>query len=220
MLAKSSFFEIGTLAMGNELFGAAFSVEGDSKAVRLIADLLDEVQDWRVVVENDGLIFLTENVKNFFFLRDAGERLIDNLQRVERLGRGVKLADSSVDENQAGQRFLLFLQAAIAAGYGFTHAREVVVFRIGSSVSGLVPAPCFPANYKFSIVGLFHVAVFPDDHGRDRIRSLDVRDVEALDAMRFFRKIQRILQRFADGFRARLHHAEPLFERVLGVAFH
>ncbi len=80
-------------------FGAAFAVKGDGKTVGLIADLLDEMQHRGVMFKNDGLVFLAENVKNFFFLRNAGERLIDDLQRVERLRGGVKLADSSVDEN-------------------------------------------------------------------------------------------------------------------------
>ena len=80
-------------------------MKGDRETVRLVADLLDEMKDWGVMFENDRIVFLAEDVQNFFFFCDARERLIDDLKRVERVRGGVKLADAAVNENQAGERF-------------------------------------------------------------------------------------------------------------------
>ena len=52
-----------------------------------------------MTVEDDGFVFLAVDVKNFFLLGDAGERLIDDLEGVEGLGGGVKLADAAVDQD-------------------------------------------------------------------------------------------------------------------------
>ena len=72
-------------------------VKRHRKPVGLVANLLNEVEDRRMPLQYDRLIFLSENVKNFFFFRDARHRLIDDLQRFERLRRSVKLSNSSVN---------------------------------------------------------------------------------------------------------------------------
>ena len=109
--------------------GAPLAVKSDSEAVRLVADLLDEVQNRRVMFENNRLVFLSEDVQNFFFLCDARERLIDDLQRIERLRGSVQLADAAVNQNQTWERLFFFLQAPVAARHRFAHAGEVVVLR-------------------------------------------------------------------------------------------
>src|SRR6266478_3629244 len=76
---------------------AALAVKRDGKAVSPIANLLYKMQDGRVALENNRLILLSENVEDFFFFGDARERLIDDLQRVERLSRSVELADAAID---------------------------------------------------------------------------------------------------------------------------
>ena len=73
------------------------------------------------------------------------------------------------------------------------------------------------ADDEFAVVGLFHAAVFPDDHAGDGVAALNVGDVEAFDAARFFEKVERVLDGFADHFGGGLEDAETLFERVLGV---
>ena len=78
-------------------FAAALAMERNGKSVRLVANLLNQVQNGRVALQNNGFIFLAQNVKNLLFLRNAGNGLIDDLQRFERLRRGVKLPDSTVD---------------------------------------------------------------------------------------------------------------------------
>ena len=108
---------------------------------------------------------------------------------VQRLRRRVQLAEATIDKDQAGQRLLFFLQAAIPPHHRFVHARKVVVLAARpASRAG------FASNDEFPVVGFFHAAVFPYDHGRDRVRSLNVRNVKALDALGLFRQIQRVLQ--------------------------
>ena len=67
-------------------------MEGDSEAMRFIANLLDQMQDGRVAFQNNRLIFSPQNVKNLFFFRDAGERLINDGQFFQSFGGGVELA--------------------------------------------------------------------------------------------------------------------------------
>jgi hypothetical protein len=90
--------------------GSSLAVESDSKSMRFVPNLLDQLKHRRVAVKNDGLILAPEDIENFLFLRDAGHRLIDDLQFFQHLGRGVQLTNASVDQNQAGQRFT-FLRA-------------------------------------------------------------------------------------------------------------
>jgi len=72
-------------------------VEGDRKPMRFVANLLDQLKHRRVAVENDRLILAPEDIKNFLFLRDAGHRLIDDLQFFQRLRGRMQLADPSIN---------------------------------------------------------------------------------------------------------------------------
>ena len=47
---------------------SALPVESDGKAVGFIADLLDQMQDRRMMLQDNGLIFLTQDIEDFFFL--------------------------------------------------------------------------------------------------------------------------------------------------------
>src|SRR5579863_9350251 len=76
--------------------------------------------------ENDGLVLPPEHVQNFLFLGNARQGLIDDLEFFQRLRRGVKLTESTIDQNQAGKRLAFFLQAAIAALDSFLHAGKIV----------------------------------------------------------------------------------------------
>src|SRR2546430_16879270 len=85
----------------------------------------------------------------------------------------------------------LFLQTAISPGHGFTHAGKVVVLPPNISVRSF-----FAANDELAVVRFLHAPLFPNDHRRDGVRSLHMRNVEALDAPRLFRQVERILQCF------------------------
>src|SRR6266436_2371802 len=69
------------------------------KTVGLVANLLNQVKNRRMPLQHDWLIFLPQHVKNLLFLRDALNWLIDDMQRVERLRRGVQLADTTIDQD-------------------------------------------------------------------------------------------------------------------------
>src|SRR5260370_11738982 len=69
------------------------------KTVGLVANLLNQVQHRRMPLQHDRLIFLPQHVKNLLFLRDARNWLIDDMQRLERLRRGVQLADTTIDQD-------------------------------------------------------------------------------------------------------------------------
>ena len=194
---------------------AALPMETHGETMGFVADLLDQMQDRGVSFQNDRFVLLAEDVENFFFFGDAGHRLIDDLQGFERLRGGVQLPQPAVDENQAGKQLLFFLQTAIPANHCFIHAGEVVVLRARTSFGSFI-AP----DDELAVLGFFHAAVFPNDHGRDRIRALDVRYVEAFDALGLFGQIQRGLQGFANGAGRGLEDAETLFEGMFGIVFH
>ena len=70
------------------------------------------MQHGGMMVEHDGIVFLSVDVNDFFALGDGGQRLVDDLESFQRFGRGVELAEAAVDQNQAGQRLLFFCRAA------------------------------------------------------------------------------------------------------------
>ncbi len=72
----------------------------------LVADLLDEVQDGRAAVEDDGVGLLPVDVDDLFALGDGGERLQRDADGFERLVGGVKLAEAAVDQDERGNGFL------------------------------------------------------------------------------------------------------------------
>src|SRR5215469_91233 len=67
-------------------------VKSDREAVCLIADLLNQMQNRRMMLQDNRFVFLAQDKENFLSLRDAGHRLIDDLERFERLRRSVQLS--------------------------------------------------------------------------------------------------------------------------------
>ena len=63
---------------------AALAVESDCEAMALIADLLNEPQHGRAPLENHGFVFAAGDVNDLLFLCDARQRLIYDVQFVER----------------------------------------------------------------------------------------------------------------------------------------
>ena len=89
----------------NDAFCAALPVKTHRESVRFVANLLDQVKDRGMVLQPDGLIFLTEDVDDFFLLGDAGDGLIDHFKLLQRRRGGVQLAQSAVDQDQAREGF-------------------------------------------------------------------------------------------------------------------
>src|SRR5207248_4218562 len=59
---------------------AAFAVEGHGEAVSFIADELYQVQNGRMVIEGDRVIFLAADIDDFFALGNCGYRLVDDFK--------------------------------------------------------------------------------------------------------------------------------------------
>ena len=78
------------------------------------------------MVERDRFVFLSVYVDDLLALGDGGQRLVDDLDRLQRLRGCVQLAQSAVDQDQAGHFLLFFLNALVAAGDDFPHGGKVV----------------------------------------------------------------------------------------------
>ena len=161
---------ISSSSRAQRALGAALAVEGDGETVRLVANLLDEVQQRRMARQADRLVFLPEHVEDFLFLGDGGDGLVDDFEFLEGFGGGVQLAEAAVDQDQAGHGPPSRPAGGVTAVDDFAHGGEIVV------------AP-FAADDELAVVGFLHAAVFPDDHGGHGVGALDVGDVEALDAL-------------------------------------
>src|SRR6185312_1582275 len=183
---------------------AAFAMEGDSEAMRLVTDHLDQMQHRIVMIEDNGIVLLSVDVDDLLAFGDRGKRLAGYLQAFQRLRRRVQLADAAIDENQTRHLQLVFRDALIPPGDDLAHGGEIV-----DPVDGL--------DDELAVVALLHLAIFPDDHGCDGLCALDVRDVEALDALRRLGQGERILQCLRNGLRVRLQYAEALVVRLLGI---
>src|SRR5208283_5318417 len=179
-------------------------MEGYGEAMGFVADHLHQVQDGRMMVENYRVVFLSVDVDDLFSLGDGGERLVDNFERFERLGSGVELSEAAVDQHQAGRGLFFFLLALVTARDYLAHGGEMV-----HSGDGL--------DDELAVVRFFHLAVFPDHHRGYRFRSLNVRNVETLDALGQLGQRERVLEGFLNGARIWLENAETLVVGLLGV---
>src|SRR5664280_125277 len=158
-------------------------------------------------VEHYRLVLLALDVDDLFALGDRGQRLVDDAQRFQRLRGCVQLSDAAIDQHQARHVLLFFLNPLVTAGYHLAHRGEVV-------------HPDDVLNDELAVVGFLYLAVFPDHHRRDGFRALDMGDVEALNPLGQLRQHERVLQGFLDRFRRRLHDAEALIIRLLGILAH
>ena len=181
-------------------------MEGDGEAVGFVADGLDDVEDGVVAVEADGFVLLAVDVDDLFAFGDGGDGLVGDAEGFEGFGGGVELAEAAVDEDDAGELGALFFEAGVAAGDDFAHGGEVVV--AGDRLDD-----------EFAVVGLFHLAVLPDDHGGDFIGALDVGDVEAFDAAGGSGEVEGVFEGVGDGLGGGFEDAEAGFKAVFGVGF-
>jgi len=202
---------------------APLAMKADRETMRFVANLLDQMKHRGVAIENARFVFLAENVKNLVFLGDAGHGLIDDLQGVQRLRRGVKLSNSAVNQNQAGHRPLFFEHAAVAAASPSRACSRSSSFRARTgrfpdARNAVLPSPRM-MNLRYS-----DFFIRPSSQTtmeatvsvpcRWEMSKLSIR--RAVSSSRF----EGVLHCFGDGFGARLQHAEPLLERMLGIVFH
>ena len=163
----------------------------DGEAVRLVTDLLEQVQGLGVARDAHRLGIAGE----IDLLEALGQRRHADVfepEVLEHPHRDTELTLAPVDEEQvrrvgeplAGARTFVALGevAAEAPGQRLFHRGEVVLALL-------------VAHLEAPVVGALGQAVFHHHHRRDDLGSLEVRDVEALDAQRRFGQVQRLLQR-------------------------
>jgi hypothetical protein len=68
---------------------SAFAMVGDGEAVGFVADALDEVQDGRAALEDNGIVFLSVEVDQLLAFCDGGEWLCGEAEFFDGLGSGV-----------------------------------------------------------------------------------------------------------------------------------
>ena len=83
--------------------GPALAVIADGEAMALVADDLDEMEDGRATVEDDGVVFLAVEVDDLFLLGDGGEGLRGQSEFFESFGGSMELAEAAVDEDERGE---------------------------------------------------------------------------------------------------------------------
>ncbi len=101
--ARGGFADAGDFAqLGGAVANlAALAMEGHGEAMGFVADLLHQMQDGRMMVEHDGIVFLSVDVNDLFSFRDRGERLVDDLESIECLSGGVELSEAAIDQDEA-----------------------------------------------------------------------------------------------------------------------
>jgi hypothetical protein len=102
------------------------AVECHCKAVRLVADALDEQQS-RIVRRERNRIVSIAREQQLFLLGNPDGHQIREPERLERRVRSRELALATVDQNQIRERSSLFEQFPIAAQDDFVHGGEVVM---------------------------------------------------------------------------------------------
>jgi len=90
----------------------------DGEAMALVADELDEMENRRAAVEDDGLVFVAVEIDNFFALGDGGQWLAGETERFEGFGGGVELAQAAVDEDEGWEGLRLLLASGLGCGRG------------------------------------------------------------------------------------------------------
>ena len=115
---------------------AAGAVEGDGETVGFVTDHLDEMEDRGGAVEDDGLVLEAVNVEDLFLLGDRRQGLVQDAQRFQGRGGGMKLAEAAVDQDQRRHGGGFGLEAAVTAGDAFVPRGGGAVARSEERVVG------------------------------------------------------------------------------------
>src|SRR5882762_10998476 len=101
-------------------------MERHGEAMSFIADHLNQMEHRRMMVEHDRIVFLSVDVDDLFALGDRSKREVDDLEGLERLCCRVKLPDAAIDQYEARQALLFFLQPFVTPRHYFAHGGEVI----------------------------------------------------------------------------------------------
>src|SRR4051812_818461 len=170
---------------------AQLAVIRDGKAMRFVAHLLQQIERLGVArdahrLRKTGPVHLLEP------LGETGDADVLEAQLLEDADRHAELALAAVDEQEVrrvreplarARPFVALVEVtAEPPGEHLFHRREVVLTVLVSDLE----AP---------VVGPLREPVLHHDHRADDLGALEVRDVEALDAQRRLRQVERVLQR-------------------------
>src|SRR6266576_504241 len=180
------------------------AVIGHGKTVTLVANLLHQVEHGRPPIQHHRLVLLSIDVDDLLALCNGREWLQRDANLLERRVGRVQLTESTVDQDERRERFLVLLQPFVTALDHLAHTSEVI-----DAGDGL--------HLKLAVIGLLHSAVLPYHHGGHRLRALDMRDIEAFDPARQFLQRQCILQGLLNRLHSRLQYSKPLIVRLLRI---
>src|SRR5262249_687770 len=183
--------------------GAPRAVPGDREAVRLVADVLDQVETGMIGRQPERTLADPQLLQPGLALRtlgDADEGDVGKPDLGERRPRRPDLPLAPVDEDRVGRDALPARDASVAARERLVERAVVVARREALDVVAAVFAPA-------------HVHPIVHHARRDRRLAHRVADVEALDALRAVGQPQRFAERREPGpLRALLR--EPSLERL------
>src|SRR3569623_1636619 len=176
-------FQRGTIAG----FAAPLPMAGDCKAVRFVADLLDEMQCWRVGRKYKRLPLLRQEQRLQSWaprlaFRNAHDQHALDLQFLQHRHGLRHLALATVDQQDVRQNTLALLDARVTPRQGLAHG-------------GVIVAGRDPGDIETTIVGLDHAFGVEHHAGGHRRLAHAVADIEALDAFRPLIEAERLLQR-------------------------
>src|ERR1039457_5577113 len=139
----------------------ALAVEGQGKTVGLIANELNQVKHRRVMVQRNRVFLLAVDVQDLLAFGDGSQRLIDDLERLQRVRSRVQLSETTVDQHEAGHGFVLIPQTLVTPRDHLAHRSEIVHAFHG-------------ANDELAVIRLLHLSVFPYHHRGDGLSALNV----------------------------------------------
>src|ERR1700694_5220810 len=176
--------------------GTPAAVPGDREAVGLVPKALDELQR-RVFRREPDRVRPVGSPDLLLSLRQTDRRDLDS-DAIEGGQGSLELPSPPIDEDEIRHRPPLVPHAPVAALDRLRHALEII-----GREKALGGDPEEP------VIGFFRLAVLEDDDGRDAVGSLEVRDVEGLDAPRRDGQIERAREPLDSESFLTAHAAEP-----------
>ena len=164
---------------------AKLAVERDCETMRLVSDLLDEVQRGRAGRQYDRAAILPGYEQFLVALREAAERYVGTTHFVEHFKGSAELGFTTVEDDKVrllAETFVSHALVRVAPAHDLLHAEEIV---------GLVERRF---DLETAVLVLVRPAVGEHDHRGDRIAAVYGRYIEAFDAMRWSRKCERALE--------------------------
>src|SRR5262245_33379761 len=98
------------------------------KAMRLVANTLNQPEGGRVVRQRDALNAIARE-QQFLLLRDADRNQPLEAELLQRVVRGGELTFAAIDEDQIRKRAAVLERALVAAQHHFVHRGEVIKYR-------------------------------------------------------------------------------------------